>query len=108
MTFSNYNYQSVADSHKRLQELAIGDEVLIRVHSERFSLKTLKRLRTQHSVPNKVLNKFGSSAYKLDIHHNLGISQVFNAKDLICFRNPMTRLVQLYQLDFIHTVAIRQ
>jgi len=34
MTISNYNYQSVAGSHKRLQNLAIRDEVLIRVHQK--------------------------------------------------------------------------
>ena len=34
MIINNYNYQSTAESHKRLQELAINDEVLIRVHPE--------------------------------------------------------------------------
>jgi len=43
MTISNYKCQSVAESHKRLQDIAIGDEVLIRVHPERFSLGTLKK-----------------------------------------------------------------
>ena len=32
MTINNYNYHSVAGSHKWLQELAISDEVLISVH----------------------------------------------------------------------------
>ena len=36
ITIIHYNYQSAAKSHKRLQELAVGDEVLIRVHPERF------------------------------------------------------------------------
>jgi len=43
MTFNNYKYRSDAESHKRLQKLVIGDEVLIRVHSERFPLGTLKK-----------------------------------------------------------------
>ena len=54
MTFNNNNYQFAAESHKRLQELAIGDEVLIRVHPERFSLETLKMLHTQRNGPYKV------------------------------------------------------
>jgi len=41
MTINNYNFQSTAEFHKRLQDLAIGDEVLIRVHSERLLLGTL-------------------------------------------------------------------
>ena len=46
MTIDNYNYQSTIESHKRLQDLAVGDNVLIRVHLERFLLKTLKELHT--------------------------------------------------------------
>jgi len=44
MTIDNYNYQSITESHKQLQKIAIGDEVLIRVHPKRFPLGTLKRL----------------------------------------------------------------
>ena len=40
---SNDNYKSVADSHKRLQEFATGDEVMVRVRPERFPLETLKK-----------------------------------------------------------------
>jgi len=42
MTINNYNYQSTVESHKRLQELAIGDEMLIRVHPNRFSMELWK------------------------------------------------------------------
>jgi len=35
-TISNYNYQSAIESQKQLQELVIGDNVLIRVHPEMF------------------------------------------------------------------------
>jgi len=51
MTINNYNYQSVAESHKWLQDITIGDDVLIRVHLERFPLRTLRRLHTQRSDP---------------------------------------------------------
>jgi len=63
MTFNNYNYSSAVESHKRLQELAMGNGVLIRVHPERFPLETLKRLHTRRSGPYKVLKRFGSNAY---------------------------------------------
>jgi len=57
MTFNNNNYQFAAESHKRLQELAIGDEVLIRVHLKRFSLETLKMLHTRRNDPYEVSNR---------------------------------------------------
>ena len=46
-----------------MQDLAKGDEVLIRVHPERFPFRTLKKLHTQHMGPYKVLMRFGPSAY---------------------------------------------
>jgi len=60
MTISNYNYQSFKESHKQLQDISIGDEVLIRVHPERFLLKTLKKLHTRRKGPYKILKRFGS------------------------------------------------
>jgi len=82
MTISIYKYQSAAESHKRLQDIIIGDDVLIRVHPGRFPLGTLKRLHTQCRGSYKVLKRFGSSAYELDIPHDLGISPVFRVEDL--------------------------
>ena len=66
---NNYNYQSAAESYKQLQDIAIGDEVLIRVYAERFPMGTLKMLHTQHRGPNKVLKRIGFIAYELDIPH---------------------------------------
>jgi len=62
MITNNYNYQHVAESHKQLQEITIGDEVLIRMHPERFSLGTLKKLHNRCKGQYKVLRRFGSSA----------------------------------------------
>ena len=87
MTINNYNYQSIAKSHKRLQELAISDEVLVRVHPERFPLETLKK-KTPYPMWGlyKVLRRFGSGVYELDIPYNLGINPVFSIKDLTRYR----------------------
>jgi len=75
MIINNYNYQSAAEFHKRLQDLVIDDEVLIRVHPERFPMGTLKRVHTRRMGPYKVLKRFGSIAYELDIPYDLGISR---------------------------------
>ena len=58
-----------------MQDLTIGDEILIMMHPERFLLETL-------SGPYKVLRRFGSSAYELDIPRDLGINPVFSVEDL--------------------------
>jgi len=86
MIIDNYNYQFIAKSHKRLQKLAIGDDVLIRVHPEKFPPETLKKLYTRRRGPHKVLRRFGSSAYELDILCDLGISSVFSVENLTRYR----------------------
>ena len=52
MTISNYNYHSATESHKRSQDLAIGDEVLIRVHPERFPLEIFEK--TSYSMQGSI------------------------------------------------------
>ena len=61
-TISNYNYQSAAESHKQLQNIAIGDERLITVPREKFLLEILRKFHTRHSDPYKILKRYGSSA----------------------------------------------
>jgi len=85
----NDNYKSAADSHKRLQEFAIGDEVIVRVRPERFPSGTLKKLHARHIGPYKVLRRFGSNAYELDILCDLGIHPVFNVEDLTLYHTPV-------------------
>jgi len=126
---SNYKYQSVTKSHKRLQDIAIDDEVLIRFHPERFPLETLRKLHTQRCGPYKILKRVGSSAYELDIFHDLGISPVFCVEDLTHYRTftipqrfpvrplqpsllrrpAIEELLSLSRFNFInHVAAIRQ
>ena len=85
MKTSNYNYQPSAKSHKQLQELIIGDQVLIRVHPERFPLKTLKSSILDVEAV-QVLRKFGSSTYELNISRDLGINPAFSVEDLTHYR----------------------
>ena len=100
MIIINYSYQSTVESHKRLQELTRGDEVLIRVHPERFLLGTLRKLRTRHSGPYKILKRLGSSAYELEIPYDFGISPVFRVEDLTRYRTP-TR-PQRFSVHLLH------
>ena len=82
ITFNHYNDQPTVKSHKRLQELAKGDEVLIRVHLERFQLRTLKMLHTRCNCPYKILRRFSSSAYKFNIPRELEIILLFSVENL--------------------------
>ena len=86
IAISNDNYKSIADSHKKLQEFATGDEVMVRMRPERFSPGTLKKL---HARRMGVLRSFGSNAYELDISRDRGINPVFNIEDLTLHHTPV-------------------
>jgi len=88
LTISKYKYQSVAKSHKWLQGITISDEVLIRVHPERFQLGTLRKVHTRQNGPYKILKRLGLSAYELEILNDLGISPVFRVEDLTYYHSP--------------------
>ena len=79
---SNVNYKSAANLHKRLQELAIEDKVMVKVRPKRFPLGTVKKLHAQPIGPNRVLRRFGSNAYDPEIPRKLGINPVFNVEDM--------------------------
>jgi len=67
--------------------------VIVRVHPERFPLETLKKPHARRIDPYRVLRRFGSNAYKLEIPRELGINRVFNVKDLTLYRTPVDCLV---------------
>ena len=89
IVISNDNYNSITDSHKRLQEFAIRDEVMIRVRPKMFPSGTLKKLHALHMGPYRVLRRFSSNGYELNMPRDLEINPVFNVEGLTLYRTPM-------------------
>jgi len=69
--------------------------MMVRVLPERFSLGTLKKLYAQRIGPYRVLRRFGSNAYELDIPCDFGINPVFNVEDLTLYRTPVAYLTAI-------------
>jgi len=68
--------------HKRLQESVVGNEVMVRVHPERFPPGTLKKLHAQSKGLYRISRRF-------DIPWELGINPVFNIEDLTPYHSPV-------------------
>jgi len=128
MIINNYNFHFAAESHKWLQNLAIGDEVMIKVHLKRFPLETLKRLYTQRNGPYKILKRFYFQRLRVRYSpwsRDQPVVQCWKPNSLSHFHDasgfqfvhshrcwgdsPLRRLRSPSQFDFInHVAAIRQ
>ena len=82
ITLSDDNYKSFANLHSRLQEIAVGDEVMLRVPPQRFPPETWEKLHIRCISPYRVMRRIGSNAFELNIPCELGINPVFNVEEL--------------------------
>ena len=58
------------------------------VRTERLLLGKVSKLGSQGSGPFKVLNRFGTNAYELELPKEYGVNPTFNVSDLISYRGP--------------------
>jgi len=101
----NTNYKLRADIKKKFKNFNVGDFVMVRIHPERFSRGTVKKLNVCSVGPFKILKKFNDNAYVIYLFKDFGISSTFNAEDLVDYKvfdfNPCNLLVDVLFLEFI-------
>ncbi|KAG6735951.1 hypothetical protein POTOM_061363 [Populus tomentosa] len=78
-TSTNIDF-SVAD-----KQFEVGDQVLIRLRSERFPPGSYNKLHARRAGPFTVLKKLGPNAYVIDLPPSYAISLVFSIEDLTAF-----------------------
>jgi len=62
---------------------------MVTVCPKRFPSGTLRKLHTRRMGQYRVLRRFGSNAYELDIPRDLEINPVFNVEDLTLYHTPV-------------------
>ena len=60
----------------------MGDEVLTHLHRKRFPRVEYNKLKYKKTGPCKILCKFSTNAYELQLPLGIGISPIFNVTDL--------------------------
>ncbi|KAG6750963.1 hypothetical protein POTOM_045478 [Populus tomentosa] len=78
-------YAQHANLQKRDKQFAVGDQVLIRLCSERFPPCSYNKLHARRAGPFTILKKLGPNAYVIDLPPTYAISPVFTIEDLTAF-----------------------
>ena len=63
----------------------MGDQVMVRLRPERYSLGTATKQHARSAGPFRVLSRVGENAYVVDIPPLWGISSTFNVADLAAY-----------------------
>lgn len=78
--------KSKMDANRKDVQFEVGDWVLVHLNKARLIKGIPTKLQMRRIGPCKVLAKYGSSAYKIDIPQDLEIYPIFNVKYLIQYK----------------------
>ena len=66
----------------------MSDYVMVRICSEWFSLRTVKKLHARSASPFQILKKLNDNVYIIDLPQDFGISFTFNIENLMDYKGP--------------------
>jgi hypothetical protein len=64
----------------------VGDLVLAHLMKERFPRGTYKKLKMKKIGPCKIIRKFETNAYEIELLDGVGVSPIFNVVDMYPYR----------------------
>jgi hypothetical protein len=79
---NNKKYKRKDDQRRREIQFEVGDEVLYHLRKERFPRGMHNKLKMKNIGPCRILRKFTTNSYEIELPDNIGISPIFNVPDL--------------------------
>jgi hypothetical protein len=89
---SSQEYKRKTNQHRKQLQFEVGDLILAHLRKERFSRGTYNKLKMKKIRPCKVLRKFGTNAYKIELPDGIEISPIFNISDLYPYKAEETEI----------------
>ncbi|GKA06116.1 hypothetical protein Tco_0685236 [Tanacetum coccineum] len=79
--------QHRADKHLREKLFQVGDEVMVFIYKEHFSVGTYSKLQPKKHGPYMIPRKINNNAYVLDMPNTMSISKTFNVSYIYEFHS---------------------
>jgi hypothetical protein len=88
---SSQEYKNRADQYRRQLKFEVGDLILAHLRKEMFLKGTYNKMKMKKIGPCKVLKKFGTNAYEIELPDWIRISLIFNVSDLYPYKAEEAR-----------------
>ncbi|XP_074278633.1 uncharacterized protein LOC141602227 [Silene latifolia] len=105
---ANAKYKEKANKHRKQPVFKEGDLVWLHLRKERFPSKRKNKLMPRADGPFKILECYGSNAYKLELPSEYGgVSATFNVGDLSPYLEDedLRHLPSQFELELVHILG---
>ena len=73
----------------------VGDLVMAYLTKERFPMGTYNKLKLKRIGPRKILRKFSTNAYEIELPSVIQISPIFNVSDIYPFNDLVVHVEEM-------------